>query len=346
MRTALQLAERGTLADWLIRWGIRRLDRRRLREEDRGSPEANRRAKEEFVQSMWQSPIAPVPEKANEQHYEVPPEFFRIVLGKRMKYSACLWPDGVDTLDDAEEAMLDLTCRTAEIEDGMMVLDLGCGWGSTALWIAEKYPRCSVIAVSNSRLQRDYIRRMCKASGIANVLTVTADMNDFVPHQRVDRIVSVEMFEHMRNWGRLLERAASWLRPGGKAFIHVFAHRRFPYLFKVHGNEDWMATHFFAEGLMPSDDLMLYFQDHLAVEENRRIDGTHYRKTADAWLANLDRNRAGALSLFASAYGPDQAERWVQRWRIFFMAVSEMWGLDNGREWIVSHYRLSPKNAR
>lgn len=345
MTTVLELAERGLIPDWLIRLGIRLRDRRLIDRHEPGDLESQRRRMQEFVEAMRASPIAPSPDTANLQHYEAPADFFKMALGKRLKYSACYWPEEVDCLDAAEEAMLDLTCRRAQLNDGMDVLDLGCGWGSLSGWIAENYRDCRVLAVSNSKHQAATIREGISGKGLGNVEVETADVNTFSPDRPFDRVFSVEMFEHARNWQTLLARISSWLKPNGKLFVHVFSHWRTPFLFQAEGENDWMARHFFTEGLMPSDDLMLYFQDDLIIEDHWRISGLHYRKTANAWLANLDKHKAEILEIARQRYGNKDANRWVQRWRIFFMAVSEMWGFRRGEEWIVSHYRFRKRQA-
>jgi len=337
------LAERGILPDGLIRWGIRRKDQERLRTEEAGHGETGPQRLERLLERMRQGAIAVRTEKPKAQHYELPPSFFQKVLGGRMKYSGCYWPPGVNGLDEAEEAMLALTCHRAQIEDGMEILELGCGWGAVSLWIAEHYPRSRVKAVSNSRPQEAYIKEQCALKGLRNVEMIRADMNEFETDRRFDRIVSVEMFEHMRNWKSLLQRIATWLNPDGRLFIHIFTHRQFAYLFEEEGKDNWMGRHFFTEGLMPSDDLLYHFQKHLAVEEHWRVDGTHYRKTAEAWLAHMDGQKKDIFPIFREVYGERRAARWFQRWRIFFMACAELWGFRNGTEWLVSHYRLSKR---
>ena len=255
-----------------------------------------------------------------------------------MKYSCALWPGAVAELAEAEAAMLDLTCRRAHLEDGQDVLELGCGWGSLSLHMAARYPNSRILSVSNSRSQKEFIVAEAARRGLANLEIVTADMNDFDTERRFDRIVSVEMFEHMRNYGELLRRISSWSRPEALLFVHVFAHSRFAYPFEVRDASDWMAQHFFTGGLMPSDDLLLHFQNHFLIRERWRVSGMHYQKTAEAWLDRLDRNRDQVLSLLVRVHGRDEALRWLVRWRVFFMACAELFGYAGGQEWIVSHY--------
>jgi cyclopropane-fatty-acyl-phospholipid synthase len=341
----LSLAEAGRLPDPLLRAGIRSLLRRRLAEISHDDCELAEEANHAFRDELRRSAIALVPELANEQHYEVSPAFFARVLGARLKYSSGLWSRGVRDLDSAEEAMLRLCCERAQLGDGMRVLDLGCGWGSLALWIAEHYPRCRVVAVSNSKPQREFILGRCARRGFENVEVVTSDVNDCEPDGRFDRVLSVEMFEHVRNYERLLARIAGWLAPNGKLFVHHFAHREFAYPFETEGDDNWMGRHFFSGGCMPSDDLLLHFQRDLVVERKWRVSGLHYAQTAEAWLARLDREREALLPILAEVYGEDDAALWLRRWRLFFLACAELFGFRGGNEWWVTHLRFAPRGA-
>ena len=343
MKLLIDLAENGLIPDLLIRFGIRALDRKRLSEEARSAVEAGENGGLRLIQTLREGPIALQTEKPREQHYELPPAFFEKVLGIHMKYSSCYWPPSVKSLDEAEEAMLALTCERAQMEDGMEVLDLGCGWGCLSFWIAEKYPGSRVLAVSNSVPQGEFIRARARDLGLGNLEARTVDMNRFDPERRFDRVLSVEMFEHMRNWELLLERISGWLKQDGRLFVHIFAHRRFSYLFETDGADNWMGRHFFTAGLMPSDELLRCFQDHLVPEEHWRVSGVHYQKTAEAWLHRMDLQAAEIRRLFRDVYGPAEAQRWFRRWRIFFMACAELWGFRGGREWLVSHYRLKKR---
>ena len=336
----MALAERGLVPDALIRHGIRRLCAQRLRTERGAGAEAayaNFRAR---LEQLRGSPIAIHTDAANRQHYELPPGFFELCLGKRLKYSCALFPTGRETLDQAEELMLAAYGERAELADGMRILELGCGWGSLTLWMAERFPNARITAVSNSRPQREFIEARCRALGRSNVTILTQDANRLELSERYDRVVSIEMFEHMRNYETLLSRIASWLAPGGKLFVHIFCHRELMYPFEDEGRDDWMARHFFTGGLMPAADTLLHFQRELVLEQQWRVAGVHYERTANAWLANQDRNAAAIRPLMQATYGDDAAV-WFQRWRIFWMACAELFGYDGGDEWLVAHYRFA-----
>ena len=335
---AIGWIEQGLVPDSVIRTGIRRLLKQRLVEIEAGNAAAAAELSEAFVAGLQQAPVALVPDKANEQHYEVPARFFAEVLGQHRKYSSCWWPDGIHTLDHAEAAALNATCQRAELSDGQDVLELGCGWGSLTLWMAERYPSSRITAVSNSHSQRTHIEAEVARRRLSNVRVITNDMNTFDNAERFDRIVSVEMFEHMRNWPELFRRASGWLKPHGRFFMHVFVHRTTPYLFVERDASDWMSRHFFSGGMMPSDDLALHFQDHLRLVHRWRWDGTHYERTSNAWLANMDARRATVWPLLEQTYGKEHAQQWWMRWRIFFMSCAELFGYEHGQQWWVSHY--------
>lgn len=336
----VRLAEAGLVPEAAVRFGIRFLVGRRLRSRRRDWEDGSL---ERLVAELGEEPIAPDPEAANRQHYGVPAAFFRRVLGPRLKYSACYWPEGVDTLADAEAAALDRVCRRAGIEAGHRVLDLGCGWGALSLWVASRYPDTRVTAVSHSAAQGRFLRERAVERGLDDrVRFVETDVSDFHPApESFDRVVSVEMFEHLRDHGRLTARVARWLRPGGRLFVHVFSHRRYAYRFTGEGAGAWMGRHFFTGGLMPSHDLLPAAARGVESERDWWTDGRHYARTAEAWLRNLAAAGDEAAEVLATAGDPDP-ELALRRWRIFFLAVAELFGYRAGREWGVSHYRFRP----
>lgn len=334
MSVMIEMMERSWLPDSLIRIGIRRLLQKRL--DDIGEDVSI--AKElAFVKSLREQPIAIMTDKANEQHYEVPSEFYLDVLGPRLKYSSCLWPEDKTTLAEAEEHMLALTSERAGLADGMDILELGCGWGSLTCWMAEQYPNARITAVSNSASQRAFIEGRAKENGWTHVKVITADMNDFQTDNRFDRVVSVEMFEHMRNYETLLGRIAQWLKPEGRLFVHIFCHREHSYPFETEGDDDWMGRYFFTGGIMPSEALLREFDRDLKVTEQWPVNGVHYAKTLRAWLDLMDAKRDRVLPLLRKVYGEKEGTRWFQRWRVFFMACEELFAYNGGEEWFVTH---------
>ena len=337
-KAAIYLSEHGFMPDFIIRAGIRHLCRQRLEEISAGNAEIAGEIRAQFFESMKLAQIAPLPEMANAQHYEVPEDFFNFALGKHRKYSSCYWPQNVSHLDQAEAEALQETCQHAKLENGQAILELGCGWGSLSLWMAEHYPDSQITSVSNSNSQREYIMAEADRRHLKNLNVITCDMNHFNIEQTFDRIVSVEMFEHMRNYQVLFEKVNNWLKPQGKFFMHIFCHRDVPYAFEVQGDDDWMSQFFFSGGFMPSDDTPLHFQHHLKIAQQWRWDGTHYEKTANAWLENMDEHADAITPILARCYGADQVPIWRQRWRIFFMACAELFGYEQGQVWWVTHY--------
>ena len=340
---AIDWSEQGLLPDTVIRHGIKRLLKKRIEELQTDDCQHLAERKAEFITSMNISEIAPLPFKANEQHYEMPTEFFLKVLGSKNKYSACYWHSNVTDLDVAEASALHITCEHAGLQDGHDILELGCGWGSLTLWMAKHYPNSQITAISNSHSQREHIKQLAYRQQLNNVQVQTCDMNDFVSTEKYDRIVSVEMFEHMRNYRCLFNRINDWLKPDGRFFMHIFCHRDLPYAFEEKNATDWMSRHFFSGGMMPSDDLPLHFQQNLTLQRQWRWDGRHYEKTANAWLKNMDDNKQSLWPVLQETYGAEAAQQWWMRWRMFFMACAELFGYDNGQQWWVSHYLFEKK---
>jgi cyclopropane-fatty-acyl-phospholipid synthase len=331
---ATAAAENMNLPDALLRAGIaaRVADSARVL---RRAPADNAA----FAAWMASQPIAVHTDAANAQHYELPAAFFEACLGPHRKYSSCYYPSGGETLGQAEEAALLASCDMADLRDGQQILELGCGWGSLSLFMAAKYPAASVCAVSNSASQRGFIEAQAASRGLRNIRVLTEDMNRFEPDARFDRIVSVEMFEHMTNWRALLTRVRSWLAPEGRVFLHVFTHAESPYRFDHEHGADWIARYFFTGGIMPSHGLLREFGDILEIEAELRWSGTHYERTANQWLLNFDAKQHVIMPLLRETYGSD-APVWRRRWRLFFLAVAGLFGHAGGQVWGVSQYRL------
>ena len=327
------LLEKNLLPDWLLRIGIRRLLAQRIR----GESTTYRR--EAYVADLKTRALAEQTAAANTQHYEVPTRFYQLCLGQNLKYSGCLYPTGRETLDQAEDAMLALYAERAQLADGQTILELGCGWGSLCLYNAKKFPRAQITAISNSRTQKEHIDAEAKQRGLTNLTIITADINvfDTAPAQ-FDRVVSVEMFEHLKNYQRLFAHIARWLKPGGMLFTHIFTHHRFSYHFVARDSTDWMSRYFFTGGQMPAHDLFLQFQDDLKLVSDWKVNGRHYQKTAEHWLQNMDAHRAEIFPIFVQTYGAENATKWWAYWRIFYLSCAELWGYRGGEEWLVSHY--------
>ena len=343
MGTAEALVDSGLLPDWIVRAGIRRNCAARLNEQDSGGGAAQAARAAAFTAELRRSPIAIATEAANAQHYEVPAAFFELVLGPHLKYSCGFWPAAVTTLAEAESLMLQHTVERAQVTNGQRILELGCGWGSLTLFMAMRCPNSRIVGVSNSRSQRSFILERARRRGLTNVDIITADINTFETADQFDRIVSVEMFEHVRNHSALFAKLNRWLTDEGRLFVHIFAHHRFAYPFEARDASDWMARHFFSGGMMPSESLLQRVQEQFAIEDQWRIGGTHYERTANAWLENMDRHRLAIDAVLRATYGPADANRWRARWRVFFMACAEMFGYRDGSEWIVSHARFKKR---
>jgi cyclopropane-fatty-acyl-phospholipid synthase len=342
--------EKGLIPDPALRFGIRRLCRDRLHQLQKPSLDLLQKDASDYLNELKRAPLAVHTEDANRQHYEVPAEFFALVLGKNRKYSSAFWPEGCVCLDEAEDVALATTMSRAELSDGMKILELGCGWGSLTLAMARKFPKSTILAISNSASQRRSIEQRAKEQRLDNVIILTRNVVDVVNLEEefglFDRVVSVEMFEHLRNYEILFERISKWLKPEGKLFTHIFTHRNFSYLFETEGEDNWLGRYFFTGGQMPSHHLLSQFQKDLVLESQWAWSGEHYAKTSEAWLENMDRHHDEIRRIFTEVYGRADAERWLHRWRVFFLSCAELFGYKKGTEWGVSHYLFSNRGLR
>lgn len=343
LKVSMSALQMNVIPDMVLRFGVRKLLEGRLSEITKSTLEAQMQELLSFVQSLKQMPIAVHMEDANTQHYEVPTEFYHLVLGNRLKYSSAYFPKKDSTLDEAEESMFALYAERAQLQDGQSFLDVGCGWGSLSMYIAEKFPNSNVTGVSNSETQRAFITEECRKRGLSNVTIITCDMNVFNIDKSFDRILSIEMFEHMKNYEKLLKKISSWLKPDGLLFIHIFVHKSIPYHFEDKGEDDWMSRNFFTGGTMPSSSLLLYFQDDVSIVNQWFVNGTHYARTSEAWLLKMDAQVKVIRPIFEKTYGEGEATKWIANWRTFFIAVAEMFAFRNGEEWGVCHYLFKKK---
>ncbi len=334
------LLSRGLIPEQVIRLSIQQLLRKRLHDEAKGDVTEHQEQLNRLIRQLKESPIAIETGEANRQHYELPPEFFKFVMGRWLKYSCGLWEGSTTELSEAEENMLKLYVERAGIKDGMEILELGCGWGSFSLYVAHRFPGCKITGVSNSKPQREFIMKRAGELGVKNLEIITQDVNKLEINQRFDRIVSIEMFEHMRNYELLLGRIKGWLKDDGKLFVHIFTHRNLTYLFEDNDASDWLTRHFFSGGIMPSDHLLFYFNRDLRVDQHWVVNGQHYQKTSEAWLSNMKAHQKEIMEIFQTHY-QDDAVKWWNFWKIFFMSCAELWGFRHGNEWHVSHYLFS-----
>lgn len=331
----------GLVPDFLIRMGIRGLLKQRLKDEYQKTFGLNENKRKDLIEELKSSPVAVETDKANDQHYMVPPKFFELILGPHLKYSCCSW-ENAETLEQAEKEMLELTVQRAQLKDGDKILELGHGWGAITLFMADKFPNSQITAVSNSIEQRKFIEAKADRLGLKNIRIITANMANFDIDETFDRVISVEMFEHMRNYQQLFEKISKWCGESGTLFVHAFIHKEFSYKFDVVDESDWMSKYFFSGGIMPSEHLFYYFTDHFKVEEHWRVNGVHYAKTAKAWLENVDNNAEEIHKIFEEHYSKKEAKKWFNYWRIFFMSCQELWQYKDGREWFVGHYLFRP----
>ena len=345
MQTIYKILETDFVPEPLIRVGIQKMLSDKLTDLHVDDFQIRQKREKDFSLDLRTRPIAIKTDVANEQHYEVPTEFFRYVLGPHMKYSCALWEDGDTSLKDAEERMLKLTCQRAQLYNGANILELGCGWGSLSLWMAEHYPESQITAVSNSASQKLYIDEEARKRSLSNLKVTTANIVDFQAEQKFDRVVSVEMFEHLKNYAEMFKRIDGWLQQDGKFFMHIFTHRFYPYHYENLDGNDWLTQHFFEGGMMPSNNLPMHFQDYLVCEEKWQVSGVHYQKTVEHWLANMKLNRKHIEPILAKTYGETEVRRWWVYWKLFFLACAELWGYKDGTEWMVCHYLFKKRTA-
>ena len=335
-RFLLLLAESGFIPDALIKIAARYISNKRI------SKSSIDYDKPEIISALSKGVVAEKTSDANKQHYEVPPEYFYHVLGTNLKYSCSLF-DNVNLLDEAETSMLELYIERANIKDGHKILDLGCGWGSFSLYIAKKYPNTNITSVSNSSDQITYIKNEAQKRGLPNIKAYRMDVNSLELNTQFDRIISIEMFEHLRNYKLILSSLNNLLKPDGRLFIHIFCHKKLTYFYEMKNNFDWMTKYFFQGGIMPSKDIFEYFDDELEIINQWDINGNHYSKTCKAWLNNHYINRKKILDVFQKHY--DKPKIWFNRWRIFFLSCEAFFALNNGKEYFVSHYLLKKKSG-
>ena len=344
-----KLLAQGWIPDFLIRFGVKILLRNKIKNQKIPNIEKRQSKKVEFVNNLKNQPIAIKTSEANEQHYELPPSFFEEILGDRLKYSCGYWDeflppsDCANKLNQSEEAMLELTCSRADIKNGQKILDLGCGWGSLSIYMAENYPESKITALSNSSTQIEYINSIAKEKELDNLKAVIADINTYKSNNTFDRIISIEMFEHMRNYEALMSKLSKLLRNKGKLFIHIFSHHTYPFAYVNKSSSDWMARYFFAGGTMPSQDLLHYFLEDFHLENQWAVSGKHYKQTLEAWLYKMDNKKETIWPIFLEVYGKKEAKKWWNYWRTFFLSCAEFFGMNEGNEWFISHYLFQKK---
>ncbi|KAJ3691988.1 hypothetical protein LUZ60_012338 [Juncus effusus] len=343
VKTGLAALERNLLPDAVVRRLTRLLLAARLREGYLPSAHLQLESLLHFIRSLKEMPIAVETDTAKTQHYELPTSFFELVLGKNLKYSCCYFKEKSSDLEESEIEMLDLYCERCQIKDGNRVLDLGCGWGSLSLYVAKKYKNCNVTGICNSVTQKTHIDQQCRQNNLTNVEIIVADISKFQMERTFDRILSIEMFEHMKNYKELMKKISGWMEPDGLLFIHHFCHKTFAYHFEDKNEDDWITRYFFTGGTMPSSNLLLYFQEDVSVVNHWLVNGTHYSKTSEEWLKRMDKNISKIKPIFETTYGKDSAIKWIAYWRTFFISVAELFGYNNGDEWMVALYLFKKK---